>query len=420
MVVASPNDVLEERSAVTDIAERINRNYLADNGYILRVFRWETDSYPGFNVQGPQGLIDEIANIKDCDILIGIFWKKFGTPITDGDETGTEHEIKEAYDAWKRSGYKKPQIMLYFNVKAVSLNTSEEAKQYTKVKEFKEKLPKEAFPRDYDGIETFRTIFYDHLFEVIKNINVPKEENISATTQTPLLVQTDDGLTDSSNISGRVEDHGDHIQNSANSAKILFISANPSPLSKLDLKREYNIIKSRISESPNRDKIQLFGVHNLKITKLQHTLIRYQPDFIHFAGSAEDRKLILLYDKENPVEVSFDTVTKLLELLSNTSPIKCVFVNACNTEPLAEALISYVDCAIGVRGEITDADAVTFAESFYMALSNGFNIEHSYRMGINQLELEQSTDISKPVIKSRRDIKTSHLFLIKHQGLDNG
>jgi hypothetical protein len=49
----------------------------------LEVHRWETDSYPGFHPEGPQGLIDPILKIEDCDILIGIFWRRFGTPTTD-------------------------------------------------------------------------------------------------------------------------------------------------------------------------------------------------------------------------------------------------------------------------------------------------------------------------------------------------
>ena len=41
---------------------------------------WETDAHPRLHPEGPQGLIDDILHPEDCDLLIGIFWKRFGTP----------------------------------------------------------------------------------------------------------------------------------------------------------------------------------------------------------------------------------------------------------------------------------------------------------------------------------------------------
>ncbi len=62
-------------------------------------------------------MIDPILKIEDCDILICIFWKRFGT-ITEDGKTGTEHEFYKAYEAWKQN--KRPQIMLYFSQKKYS------------------------------------------------------------------------------------------------------------------------------------------------------------------------------------------------------------------------------------------------------------------------------------------------------------
>ncbi|MFZ0513638.1 MAG: hypothetical protein WAM14_18675, partial [Candidatus Nitrosopolaris sp.] len=100
--------------------------------------------------------------IEDCDILIGIFWKRFGTPTSDG-KTGTEHEFHKAYEAWKKN--KRPQIMLYFNQREYSPETSEETEQHTAVLKFKEKIQKEGegLYRDYVGLDQFKETVYDHL-----------------------------------------------------------------------------------------------------------------------------------------------------------------------------------------------------------------------------------------------------------------
>ena len=68
--------------------------------------------YPDFHAGGAQGQIDEIMQMEDADIVIGIFWTRFGTAVADG-QSGTEHELPRAYEVWKRKG--RPHIMVYFN-----------------------------------------------------------------------------------------------------------------------------------------------------------------------------------------------------------------------------------------------------------------------------------------------------------------
>ena len=101
IVVASPSDVQAERDALRTVLEELNQGIAGEHGLRLELARWETDAYPGFHPEGPQGLIDAILRIEDCDILIGIFWKRFGTPVQDAN-SGTEHEFRRAYEAWQQ------------------------------------------------------------------------------------------------------------------------------------------------------------------------------------------------------------------------------------------------------------------------------------------------------------------------------
>ena len=96
IVLASPGDVQAERDALPGIIEELNHGVARDRKLRLELTRWETDAYPGFHPEGPQGLIDPILSIDACDVLIGIFWKRFGTPTRDA-QSGTEHEILTAY-----------------------------------------------------------------------------------------------------------------------------------------------------------------------------------------------------------------------------------------------------------------------------------------------------------------------------------
>lgn len=167
IVVASPSDVQPERDALPSVIEEINRGVAADRGLHLVLARWETDTYPGFHLEGPQGLIDPILRISDCDLLIGIFWKRFGTPTADG-TTGTEHEFNLAYEAWREKG--SPQIFVYFNQKAYMPNSTAETEQSGRVLTFREKFSKEGLWCPYKGKNDFEKLVRNHLMNYIRSL----------------------------------------------------------------------------------------------------------------------------------------------------------------------------------------------------------------------------------------------------------
>lgn len=118
VIVASPSDVAKERKMVNLAVEEVNRNIAHTRGLHFEVWKWETDSAPGFHVDGPQGKVDESMRIQDADIVIAIFWSRFGTPVADAG-SGTEHELRKAYEAWKAT--RRPDIWVYFCTEKVSL-----------------------------------------------------------------------------------------------------------------------------------------------------------------------------------------------------------------------------------------------------------------------------------------------------------
>jgi small GTP-binding protein len=166
IVVASPGDVQPERDVIPSVIDEV-RGIAADRGLYLELARWETDTYPGFHPEGPQGLIDPTLKITDCDLLIGVFWKRFGTPTTDG-KTGTEHEFNLAYEAWQKN--QTPQIFVYFNQKPYSPSSKAETEQWGKVLEFKDKFPKEGLWWPYKGKAQFEKLVRNHLINYIRTL----------------------------------------------------------------------------------------------------------------------------------------------------------------------------------------------------------------------------------------------------------
>ncbi|MFZ1009438.1 MAG: tetratricopeptide repeat protein [Candidatus Sulfotelmatobacter sp.] len=188
VVVASPGDVNPERDIVSKVVEEVNRTIGRERRLTLEVHRWETDSHPGFHPQGPQGLIDPILKIEDCDLLIGIFWRRFGTPVSDA-KSGTEHEFRIAYQAWERNH--RPQIMVYFSQKPYAPKSKEETDQWGLVLQFKKDFPKEGLWWEYKNKSEFERVIRNHLTQFLQAqspIEIKSEKKQPETTPlTPLF-----------------------------------------------------------------------------------------------------------------------------------------------------------------------------------------------------------------------------------------
>jgi tetratricopeptide (TPR) repeat protein len=167
VVIASPGDVKAERELIPRVVEEVNRNIARPRGLHLDVYRWETDSYPGFHPQGPQGLIDPLLKIEDCDLLIGIFWRRFGTPVSDA-KSGTEHEFRLAYNGWKKNS--NPQIMVYFSQRPYTPKSKEETDQWGLLLQFKKEFPREGLWWDYKSKSEFETLLRNHLTIFLKEL----------------------------------------------------------------------------------------------------------------------------------------------------------------------------------------------------------------------------------------------------------
>lgn len=163
LIVVSPGDVQAERETMDAIVADLNRIISSQFGLVLRVLRWETDVYPAFHLEGPQGQIDEVLQIDNCDIMVGIFWKRFGTPVKDAG-SGTEHELGRAYTAWKASGGKRPQIMVYFKDKKYVCKDDAEKQQLAQVEAYKKKISADAaLYWVYKNKPEFEQLVRDHL-----------------------------------------------------------------------------------------------------------------------------------------------------------------------------------------------------------------------------------------------------------------
>jgi ATP/maltotriose-dependent transcriptional regulator MalT len=168
IVVASPGDTATERLALERVVEEINHSLGNELAMTVALTRWETDAAPGFSTSGSQGVIDGTLDIDSCDIFIGVFWKRFGTPVFDSD-SGTVHEFQRAYRAWQL--HQRPQILFYFCEQPYSPRESSELDQWKRVLEFKKQFPKEGLWWPYPQSSEFERLVRRHLVQHIVRLS---------------------------------------------------------------------------------------------------------------------------------------------------------------------------------------------------------------------------------------------------------
>lgn len=165
ILIASPSDVVEERKAIPEVIEYWNSVNSDHYGVILKPVLWEIDATPEMG-KSPQAIINKQL-VKNCDILVGTFWTRLGTP-TGKAESGTVEEIEE----FLKDG--KP-VLLYFSsipVAPESINVE----QYKRLLEFKKRCEKEGLVIFYKSIDELQKKFQMHITKTINEIHKEPSE----------------------------------------------------------------------------------------------------------------------------------------------------------------------------------------------------------------------------------------------------
>jgi hypothetical protein len=145
ILIASPGDVQDEREIVAEVINDWNYLNSRDRSVVLLPLRWETHAAPELGTR-PQASINRQV-VDYCDMAIGVFWTRLGTP-TGMAESGTAEEIARV------AGDNKP-VMLYFSRAKVDLQTTD-LDEYARLMKFRESLQSKALIESYSSPTEFR------------------------------------------------------------------------------------------------------------------------------------------------------------------------------------------------------------------------------------------------------------------------
>jgi hypothetical protein len=152
VMIASPSDVTVERNVIREVLSEWNVIHSDTRKVVLLPIGWETHTSPEMGKR-PQAIINKQI-LKDCDLLVGVFWTRIGTATGDY-PSGTVEEIEEHIKSGKPA-------MLYFSTAPV-VPDSVDAAQYAALKAFKDSCKSRSLYETYSGINEFKDKFYRQL-----------------------------------------------------------------------------------------------------------------------------------------------------------------------------------------------------------------------------------------------------------------
>ncbi|TBD65707.1 hypothetical protein ELH22_21445 [Rhizobium ruizarguesonis] len=194
VLIASPSDVPKERMAIAESLHSWNALNSKDTGKVLLPVMWESHSAPTMGDR-PQGIINEQL-VRGCDMLIGAFWTRLGSP-TGRAASGTVEEIN-----WFMK-QKKP-VMLYFSREKVdpdSLDTD----QWQELRKFRDSLKAKGLLEQYADVNDLTQKLTRQITIMMREISVTsvvdpqavkqaikaadKTENDRAEAGTPIVLE---------------------------------------------------------------------------------------------------------------------------------------------------------------------------------------------------------------------------------------
>lgn len=173
VMIASPGDVASERAIIRDVVYEWNAVHSGTRKIVLLPVGWETHSSPEMGVPAQQIINRQVLN--KCDLLVGVFWTRLGTP-TEKHLSGTVEEIEEHIASGKPA-------MLYFSSQPVAMDTVD-IDQIQKLKAFKQSCQSRGLYEGYDSHAEFKEKFYRHLQLKVNEHPLFQVSDVSAADKT--------------------------------------------------------------------------------------------------------------------------------------------------------------------------------------------------------------------------------------------
>ena len=148
--LAAPSDVTDELVVVEGLLRDWNLQHGEEHGVRVELVNWRTHTRPATGKR-PQALVNKQA-FDACDLVVAIFWSRFGTP-TGRADSGTEEEISRGIKQ------QKP-VLVYFSDRPVR---GQKQLEHSRIERFKRRFGQKAIYWVYSDLDSFESALRNHL-----------------------------------------------------------------------------------------------------------------------------------------------------------------------------------------------------------------------------------------------------------------
>jgi len=177
VLIASPRDVEEEEKIIREQSYKWNAANTMGMKKILMPIRWNTDATPSLEGRGQSVINSQL--VDSCDLLIGIFRTRLGTPTPEAD-SGTVEEIERANNQGKP-------CLVYFHDPVTEVGIDKE--QYQKLQIYRKELQTKGLTDNYNSLDEFRDKVYGHISSVVHKLSQEDKERRAAEQEAKLTEQ---------------------------------------------------------------------------------------------------------------------------------------------------------------------------------------------------------------------------------------
>jgi hypothetical protein len=185
------------------------------------------------------------------------------------------------------------------------------------------------------------------------------------------------------------------MPNSPSSAKvtqpmrILFLAANPTTTSPLDIEEELRSLESALRSVKYRDQVILTAGHAVRPDDLVRYVRSERPTVVHFSGHGSEHGIVLRNDEGGHTAVTGASLQRFFL----DRGVRLVVLNACYTQEQAQLLPDSVSAVVGTTDAVGDHAARLFTVAFYRTLGDGHSIREAFRDGSDAVDLNSRKDV---------------------------
>ena len=172
--------------------------------------------------------------------------------------------------------------------------------------------------------------------------------------------------------------------------KVLFVASNPPDGVTLNLEREITELQRRFADAPG-EPVSFTFLPGLRAEDLPGELAKRQPDVLHISAHGTDEQLSLSNEAGKKVALNAQA---LAAFLPPEHPPRLIYLNACDSQAIAEELKRHVSMAIGTTAPITNRAARAGAVTFYERILSGSSVGHAFRVVKEMIQMLQDQQAS--------------------------